>query len=123
MHIILIAVFDYLDYAREIAADEEWQRNMEAERIREEEEEHTRQARMRILRGAILEVIARNREREDREREDREREAREIMAENHGIEYQNDHDSDSDSDGDDTTVGDEDSCLEFVQSDASYGSR
>ena len=95
----------------------------EAQRIREEEEERTRQARMRIFRRAILEVIARNREREDREREDREREAREIMAENHGIEYQNDHDSDSDSDGDDTTVGDEDSCLEFVQSDASYGSR
>ena len=119
MHIILIAVFDYLDYAREIAADEEWQRNMEAERIREEEEEHARHARMRILRGAILEVIARG----DREREAREREAREIMAENHGVEYENDPDTDSDSDRDDTTVGDVDSCEEFYQSDASYGSR
>ena len=90
----------------------------ETRRIREEEEERTRQARMRIFRRAILEVIARNREREDRERE-----AREIMAENRGIEYENDRDTDSDSDGDDTTVGDVDSCEEFYQSDASYGSR
>ena len=81
MHIILIAVFDYLDYAREIAADEEWQRNMEAERIREEEEEHARHARMRILRGAILEVIARgDREREARERERLERSWQKIMV-------------------------------------------